>query len=342
MMRATLVGLLLLSCQHTTSKPQTLPSEGTLPAKGEEAPIEPNAYQAMLGRGLDVDWIKTRAGQREYDASVVRAFREMGITHVRLRVTEATQADDLSRLLTVIDDCLRGGLIPVIAYQADFFKNDPSAENIEKVAAWWRSVAEALAKHSRKISFDILIEATDALNDQPEALNKLYERAVAEIRSVDATRLVLISPRLRSDPAYLKELKIPSKANGYLLAEWHFYASGPSRSNPRKQWTTGTDSEKKLITDAIQTALKWQEETKIPTWVGAWMPGIYAEKSEGDAGYTTDEEIAFARFMTCELTRVKIPFAVNAGHHFYDAQSSSWITEKLPVLKAILETTCAP
>ena len=70
----------------------------------------------------------------------------------------------------------------------------------------------------------------------------------------------------------MSELKIPSAHNGYLMAEWHFYASGPDKINEKKLWTTGTDAEKKLITDKIQTALAWQQQTGIPTWVGAWMP----------------------------------------------------------------------
>ena len=69
----------------------------------------------------------------------------------------------------------------------------------------------------------------------------------------------------------MSELKIPSAHNGYLMTEWHFYASGPDKINEKKLWTTGTDAEKKLITDKIQTALAWQQ-TGIPTWVGAWMP----------------------------------------------------------------------
>lgn len=54
-------------------------------------------------------------------------------------------------------------------------------------------------------------------------------------------RIIMISPRLRSDPNYLQ--KIPSAHNGYLMAEW-------------------------------------QNQTGIPTWVGAWMPGNY---NKGDS-----------------------------------------------------------
>lgn len=55
----------------------------------------------------------------------------------------------------------------------------------------------------------------------------------------------MISSRMRSDATYLQELTIPTQHNGYLMAEWHFYASGPSKENPRKLWTIGNELEKK-------------------------------------------------------------------------------------------------
>ena len=41
------------------------------------------------------------------------------------------------------------------------------------------------------------------------------------------------------------------------MAEWHFYASGPDKTNEKKLWTTGTDAEKKLIT--VETFKDGQE-----------------------------------------------------------------------------------
>lgn len=305
----------------------------------DSAPIEPSAYQAMLGRGMDVDWVKTGPGRRGYDEATARAFRGRGLSHVRIRVTEETHADDLRHLSRVVSDCLANGLIPIVAFQAEYFKLDPSPENVARVAQWWRSVARTFRSTSRRLSFDLLIEATDELNGRPEALNELFEKATSEIRAEDPTRIVMISPRLRSDPQYLGELKIPTAAGKYLMAEWHFYASGPSRTNPRKSWTNGSAAEKRLITDPIQSAIAWQRRTGVPTWVGAWMPGVYAEKSAGD-DYTTAEEVKFATFVTCELTRAGVPFAVNADHHFYDAERRRWVDERAAVLDAILSTQC--
>lgn len=192
-------------------------------------------------------------------------------------------------------------------------------------------MAERYRDKSPLLSFDLLIEATDALNKQPEKLNEIYERLVTEIRRTNPERIIMISPRLRSDAACLSELKVPTGHNGYLMAEWHFYAAGPSRTNERKLWTTGTEEEKDKIREKISLALQWQKETGIPTWVGAWMPGNYNDGND----YTIAEQAAFAKFMTDSLTGAGIPFAVNSDTKFYDRETNEWIEEMLPVFYAI-------
>lgn len=148
----------------------------------------------------------------------------------------------------------------------------------------------------------------------------------------------MISPRVRSDPAYLSELAIPSQHNGYLMAEWHFYASGPSKTNEKKLWITGSGAEKQLIWDKIRLALAWQEETGIPTWVGAWMPGNYNETND----YTVPEQCAFASFVSSALREADIPFAVNSDTKFYDRENSRWLSDLLPVFQTIFSKDTRP
>ncbi len=296
-----------------------------------QTPIAPFDYQKALGKGMDVDWSKTSQGRQYYNEQTVIDFKNAGISHVRIRVKD--KADDalFDSLDRQIDDCLRHGLIPVIAYQADEFKNDPSQKNIDKVVSWWGKVAERYQSKSYLLSFDLLIEATDALNKQPEKLNEIYEQLVAEIRKTNPTRIIMMSPRLRSDAAYLSELTVPTKYNNYMMAEWHFYASGPSKTNDRKLWTTGTKEEQDKITEKINLALEWQKSTGIPTWVGAWMPGNYNDEND----YTIEEQEAFAKFMTNSLSEANIPFAVNSDTKFYDRASNQWIQTMQPVFNAI-------
>lgn len=296
-------------------------------------PISPWEYQSKLGKGMDVDWSKTKKGKENYNLKAVQDFEDAGVNHVRIRIKEEADNDLFVALDEQIDDCINTGIIPIIAYQADEFKNNPNEENLQKVVDWWRIVAERYKDKSYLLSFDLLIEATDALNKQPEKLNELYERVVAEVRKTNLQRIVIISPRLRSDAQYLSELKIPSQANGYLMAEWHFYAAGPSKDNDRKLWTIGTENEKKLITDKINYALEWQKKTDIPTWVGAWMPGNY---NDGD-DYSIEEQVVFAEFMTSALVDAQIPFAINSDAKFYDRETNDWIDNMQPVFNAIFK-----
>ncbi|MGN0482812.1 MAG: glycoside hydrolase family 5 protein [Lachnospiraceae bacterium] len=294
-------------------------------------PISPWEYQKLLGKGMDVDWCKTAQGMKYYSEKACKNFKASGVKHVRIRIKDTISDKLLTTLDKQVSDCLKNGLIPIIAYQADEFKNAPTEENIQKVVSWWNTVANCYKDTSYRLAFDLLIEATDALNKQPEKLNEIYERIVTEVRKTNPNRIIMISPRLRSDAAYLSELKIPTQHNGYLMAEWHFYASGPSKTNARKLWTTGTAAEKKLITDKIDLAVKWQKENNVPTWVGAWMAGNYNDGND----YTVSEQVKFATFMVQQLTKAGIPFAVNSDTKFYDRQKNVWIDSMRPLFQCI-------
>ena len=115
------------------------------------------------------------------------------------------------------------------------------------------------------------------------------------------------------------------------MAEWHFYAAGPSKINDKKRWITGTAEEKQQIKKSINIAVDWQKTTGIYTWVGAWMPGDY---NKGD-NYSVNEQIEFASFMTQQLDKYGIPFAINADDQFYDYQTENWIPKYKDLLNRI-------
>ena len=301
---------------------------------GVNEAISPWNYQSMLGKGIDVDWAKTEKGINYYSEKEVKDFKDIGIKHVRIRVSKNATKEMLNHLELVVNDCLNNDMIPIIAYQADDFKNNPTQENMDKVTDWWKKVAERFEGYSYKLSYDLLIECTDTLNKQPDTLNEMYEQTTTAIRSIDNKRIIIISPIVRSSPENLQYLKIPTLHNNYLMAEWHFYAAGPSKINENKKCTTGTDEEKKLISDRIQIALDWQNSNNIPTWVGAWMPSNYNDEND----YTVGEQITFSNYMTKSLEKAKIPFAVNADHQFYDSEKNKWINEKFPVISSIFNT----
>lgn len=295
------------------------------------SPVSPQKYQQLLGKGMDVDWSKTSKGKDTYSQKMVKDFKDAGISHVRIRVKDEADENLFKSLDKQIDDCIENGLIPVLAYQADEMKNDPSKKNIKKVAKWWSEVAGRYKDKSYMLSFDLIIEVTDELNDKPETLNEIYEELVSEVRKTNPERIIMIYPRVRSDAQYLQDLKIPSKHNNYLMAEWHFYASGPSKTNDRKLWTTGTLEEKQKVLDKINLAKEWSSKTGIPTWVGAWMPGNYNDGND----YSIEEQVVFAKFVSESLYDAGIPFAVNSDTKFYDSEGNKWIEDMKPVFDCI-------
>lgn len=313
-----------------TDKKMTSSTSNEVMQYSDEA-IKPQDYVKLLGKGIDVDWSKTAKGKEYYNEQTVKDFKQLGVSHVRIRISDDANEELLTELDKQVSDCLVSGIVPIIAYQADEFKNKPDEKNIEKVVEWWKTVAERYKNYSHLLSFDLIIEPSDALNNQPEKLNEIYERIVNEIRKTNEDRIIMIAPRVRSDAEYLKELKIPSNNNGYLMAEWHFYAAGPSKTNAKKLWTIGTEKEQKLINDKINTAVAWSKETGIPIWVGAWMPGNYNDEND----YSIDEQVQFAKYMTEQLDEAGIPFAVNSDTKFYDRETNTWIEKMKPVFQAI-------
>jgi hypothetical protein len=298
--------------------------------------IAPQQYVQMLKKGMDVDWSKTGPGATNYNLQTVKDFKAKGLSHVRIRVVDAADNGLFADLDKQINDCIAQDLIPVLAYQANDFKNDPSSSsNLNDVVAWWGKVAEHYQDKSFKLSFDLIIEVSDALNDRQDKLDEVYEKAVTKIRETNPARIIFISPRVRSDPDNLKELKIPTKSNGFLMAEWHFYASGPSKTNANKLWTTGTAAEKKIIMDKINTAKAWEAQKGIKTWVGAWMPGDY---NDGD-NYSIKEQVTFANFVACQLDKANVPYAVNSDTKFYNRDNNTWISLRLPILEEIIKPT---
>jgi hypothetical protein len=310
---------------------QTYASQNTVDTNYSNSPINPWDYAEKLGKGLDVDWSKTKDGEKYYNTQTVKDFRTMGIDHVRIRVKDDISQELFNGLDKQIQDCLDNNIVPIIAYQADDLKNSPTDKNLDKAINWWKQVSEHYSKYSYLLGFDLIIEVTDALNKQPDRLNEIYEKLVNAIREDNPNRILMISPRIRSNPEYLNELKIPTASNGYLMAEWHFYAAGPSKTNKEKLWTTGTAAEKKAIIDKINLAQKWQKANNIPTWVGAWMPGNYNDENN----YKIDEQVNFATFMTNALSDAKVPFSVNSDTKFYDRKNNSWIEDMKPVFNAI-------
>lgn len=299
--------------------------------------ITPQQYQSLLGKGMDVNWVKTNQGMRFYNPKAPADFKARGLQHVRIRVVEDATPQLLAHLQQVVDDSLKSGLIPIIAYRGDALELDPLNLAVQQAFLdWWQAVAEHFKAYPPELAFNLIIEVSDKLKKQPDVLNAVYARVIPLIRQSNPRRILIAAPINLSAPEELYKLRLPEQ-DGYMMAEWHFYAAGPSRKNPKKQWTNGNPAEQQLIRDKIAIAKDWQAK-HIPTWVGAWMANNFKEDGKlGKGDYSTPEQVRFAQFVAGELDKAGIPFAVNSDTKFYDREIGRWIEEQQPVLDVILQ-----
>ncbi len=264
---------------------------------------------------------------------------------MRLRVARDPAADTWAYLDGQVQDALDNGMIPIIANQSHVFENDPNPDTQAAWVQWWADMAEHYKDYPYELMFDLIVEiaARSPLSREPvDQLNDAYEKAVTAIRGSggnNGERIIIISAPRRSDPAKMHLLRIPSQGNGYLIGAFHEgYAAGPSPdpTSPHYYWE-GTDEELALITRRVDAAMKWSEETGIPVWVGAWMPGNYNKGND----YDIERQIAFATDFIGVLNGRGIPHAVNATKKFYDVSSNTW-TELEPVVDHIMSLALSP
>ncbi len=157
-------------------------------------PLTAARYAQQLGVGMDVDWARTERGIREFDPLVVRDFKAKGLTHVRIRVAGAPTEARLIHLRKLVEACEYYGVIPIIAYQADAYKTDPSASHEKELINWWSVVARYFGQTSPLLGFDLIYEPADKLNHNMASLNRVYDKTIRLIHAIDPQRMIFVAP----------------------------------------------------------------------------------------------------------------------------------------------------
>lgn len=92
----------------------------------------------------------------------MKRFAQQGIKHVRFRLHHYHFTDeDFKRLFSQINTCMQNELIPIIAFSAKPYKENPNAGEHEKVVEWWKRMAERCKELSPMVSFDLIVEPSD-------------------------------------------------------------------------------------------------------------------------------------------------------------------------------------
>ncbi len=281
--------------------------------------ISPSQYQEVLGQGIDVDWWSegTDYSNCNWDQAI-SDFNDAGIRHIRITLhNDIMHPSDFNILDRQIDACIRHGISPIIAYRPTFAFSGTPLNYRRHLTDWWRSVALHYRGHSARLSFDLLFEPDMTMFGNYEDLNIFYEDCVAAIRVSNPCRILFIAPSHSSDPMYLRHLRLPSRHNGYLMAEWHFFARG-EYGQAWIGWRNDRAAQSRWINERIQAALSWQRATGVYTWVGGWMPASYFDGGMSSIGD------AYTSFMCEALAVAHIPFAVHGIARYYNYGSRNW------------------
>jgi len=273
-------------------------------------------------------------------------FKEKWFDNVRIRFAKDL---DLSHLKRVVDDSLKAGLVPVVAFGANDFKFNPDEDHLQKAVDIWKNVAETLKDESYKVSFDLIIEPWKNLKNHNDMLYKFYEKVVPIIRNTwwnNKNRIIFLAPNHLANPEYLQDLILIFKKlnDKNLMAEFHFLAAWPFRKTnstwKRITWNWNWSvEEKQKIEDRIKIAYDWQQKNNIKIWFWAWMPWNYNHTDDwGDNNYSIEEQVIFASYFESVLKKYNIPNDINADQKFYDIEKNTWRTDRVKVVDSIINT----
>ncbi len=196
----------------------------------------------------------------------------------------------------------------------------------------WRQLAQRYQDRSPRLLFELLNEPHGRLNG--DAWNTLAPKVLAAVRATNPSRTVLIGPGEWNSVYELKKLRLPPDRNLIVAVHnydpFNFTHQGVEHlAKPFPLGTTCCDaSQRKAITDALDTARDWSRANGYPLHLGEF--GTY-EKVD------MPSRVAYTRFMRDEAERRGIPwtfweFASEFG--VWSPRTGQWIE---PLRRALLD-----
>jgi endoglucanase len=210
----------------------------------------------------------------------------------------------LSRVKSIVDLNLAQGLKVVLnVHHFDELYADPAGQT-QRFLAIWRQLAHAFGDTDERVVFELLNEPSAELTS--ERWNDLLAEAIAEIRTTNPRRWIVVGPAQWNSIKRLPQLELPEN-DRRLIVTVHYYLpfafthQGASWVRPSpalgKTWT-GSSEESAEIRRDFALALQWGKENERPIFVGEF--GAYSRAAIDSrakwthAVRTTCEEFGFA------------------------------------------------
>ncbi|MGA1979422.1 MAG: glycoside hydrolase family 5 protein [Sedimentisphaerales bacterium] len=205
-----------------------------------------------------------------------------------------------------------------------------------KFLALWEQIASHYKDYPDTLIFELFNEPKRDLTD--DIWNTYIKEAIPIVRRTNPNRTIVVGPGDNNIVAHLKNLRIPEDDRNIIVSIHYYFplefthqgADWIKRGDPNSwlgtKWT-GSDAEKKAVTDEFDTAAAWAKEHNRPINLGEF--GAY-EKADMDS--------------RARWTAFVAKSAVERGFSFhywefcssfgaYDPQKNAW---REPLLKALI------
>ena len=129
----------------------------------EAKPISPGRYQTLIGTGFSTNWFKTEEPMKKYSEQNIEDVHDKGFKNLRLRCRADLYSYDytatnftwfLGNLTTVVDQCLKHKVIPIVSWIHHHTEAYATQEDHDAYVAWWTAVAQQLKDKHFKLSLN--------------------------------------------------------------------------------------------------------------------------------------------------------------------------------------------
>jgi endoglucanase len=193
---------------------------------------DPAREVQLMGRGVNVlgyDPVWQDPAKGRFRPRLFKVIRDGGFRTVRMNLQAFAHMDAqdrldpawLSTLDTMVHAALDAGLFVILDEHDYRFCPEDVAACQTRLTAFWRQIGARYRDAPPALLFEILNEPNGKLDDA--AWNQLLAVELAEIRTTNPERNVVVGPASWNSPDHLDRLQLPV-ADRHLIVTVHYYA----------------------------------------------------------------------------------------------------------------------
>ncbi len=310
--------------------------------------VEPFEMNNRIGRGVNLGNALEAPSEGEWGVTLQEEYfqliKDAGFDSVRLPVRwnahameeppYTIDAEFMKRVDWAVDNALARDLPVMLNIHHYNELDDDPAGHKERFIALWKQIAEHYKDKPDILMFELMNEPHGNLKAKP--WNEILADAIKVVRKSNPDRTLVVGPVQWNQISQLKNLKLPEDDRNIIVTV-HYYLpmklthQGASWIADSNDWLgtkwTGTENEKKEITDNFDIAAEWAKKHNRPIHLGEF--GAYSKADmESRARWTkfvvdtaVERGSSFSYWEFC------------AGFGVYDPVKKEWHE---PLLKALI------